>query len=257
MSSSELARTKGIVFTRNVGRRRDRSRFTRDWTRDWGRPLGRQLAARLRRPAILGTLRRTTPLSRYWGFDRGTPVDRYYIERFLWEHRGDIRGRVLELMDSGYTELYGTSVTQADVLDIDATNERATIVDDLAVGGALPSEAFDCFILTQTLHIIYDFRGAIQTAHRVLRPGGVLLATLPTVSRIWLEETDFWRFTPASASRLFAEEFGPEVQVSAHGNVLTAIAFLTGMAHEELRRRELETDDPLFPVTITVRAVKT
>jgi SAM-dependent methyltransferase len=230
--------------------------LTRDWTRHWGRPLWRQLAARLRRPAVLGTLRRTSPLSRYWGFDRGTPIDRYYIERFLWQHRGDIRGRVLELMDSGYTNLFGAGVTQADVLDIDTANDRATIVDDLAVGKVLPSEAFDCFILTQTLHIIYDVRGAITTAHRVLRPGGVLLATVPAVSRVWREETDFWRFTHASASLLFAERFGEEVEVTSHGNVLTAIAFLTGMAHQELRRRELETEDPLFPVTITVRAVK-
>ncbi len=225
--------------------------------RDWGRPLSRQLAARLRRPAILGTLRRTSPLSPYWGFDRGTPIDRYYIERFLWENRTDIQGRVLELMDSGYTDLFGTNVTQADVLDIDSTNDQATIVDDLTVGEKLPQGAFDCFILTQTLHIVYDVRAAIATAHRVLRPGGVLLATLPAVSRIWREGSDFWRFTEASALPLFREAFGEQVEVASHGNVLTAIAFLTGRAHEELRRKELDDNDPIFPVTITVRAVRT
>jgi hypothetical protein len=31
---------------------------------------------------------------------------------------------------------------------------------------------------------------------------------------------------------------------------------LTGMALEELKRTELETDDPLFPLIVTVRAVK-
>jgi SAM-dependent methyltransferase len=241
-----------MLFTRFVGRRRDRSRIKRDW----GRPLSRQLASRLRRPAILGTLRRTTPLSRDWGFNRGTPVDRYYIERFLWENRKDIRGRVLEVMDSGYTNLFGTGVTQADVLDIDPGNDEATIIDDLAKGSNLPADAFDCFILTQTIHIIYDFRGAVETAHRILRPGGVLLATLPAVSRIWRKETDYWRFTEASASRLFHEVFGEQVQVASQGNVLSAIAFLTGMAHEELRERELEASDPFFPVTITVRAVR-
>jgi SAM-dependent methyltransferase len=147
-------------------------------------------------------------------------------------------------------------VTQADVLDIDPANENATFVDDLATGEALPADAFDCFILTQTLHIIYDVRGAIATAHRVLRPGGVLLATLPAVSRIWREGADFWRFTDASALRLFREVFGQGVEVKSQGNVLTAIAFLTGMAYEELRARQLDTNDPLFPVTITVRAVK-
>ena len=225
-------------------------------SRDWGRRPWRQRLVRLRRPAFLGTLRRTTPLSRYWGFDRGTPIDRYYIERFLFQCRDDIHGRVLELMDSGYTDLYGRDVTRADVLDIDPSNSQATIIDDLGVGRVLPSEAFDCFILTQTLHIIYDVRGAIATAERVLRPGGVLLATLPAVSRVWRVGADYWRFTEAAVEPLFREMFGEQVEVRSHGNVLTAIAFLAGMARQELRRKELEADDPLFPVTITVRAVK-
>jgi SAM-dependent methyltransferase len=224
--------------------------------RDWGTPLPLQYLFRLRRPAILGTLRRTRPLSDVWGFDRGTPVDRFYIERFLWERREDIHGRVLELMDSGYTDLYGTDVTQADVLDIDDSNPKATIVDDLTTGERIPGDTYDCFILTQTLNIVYDVRGALRTAHRALRPGGVLLVTVPAVSRIWRPGNDYWRFTDTSIRLLVEEAFGDQVQVRAYGNVLTGIAFLAGMAHQELTRRELATNDPRFPVTIAVRAVK-
>jgi SAM-dependent methyltransferase len=224
--------------------------------RDWGTPLALQVLARLRRPALLGTLRRTRPLSDRWGFDRGTPVDRYYIEHFLSEHRRDVTGTCLELMDSGYTTLYGTGVQRADVLDIDPANRRATIVDDLTQGHALAADAYDCFILTQTLHIVYDVRAAIRTAHRVLRPGGVLLVTVPAVSRVWRPGHDFWRFTEWSIGPLIREAFGDAVELRSYGNALTAIAFLTGMAHEELTRRELDAVDPLFPVTVAVRAVK-
>jgi SAM-dependent methyltransferase len=223
----------------------------------------RRLRQRLRRyirPALLGTLRRTRPLSDDFGYDRGTPVDRYYIERFLAEHRSNIRGRVLEVKDPVYTERFGDRVSRSDVLDVDANNPRATIVADLAAADALPSDAFDCFILTQTLQYIYKVDAAIRQTHRVLRPGGVLLATVPAVSRVVCPpavSSDYWRFTAAACSELFGEAFGPnQITVRAHGNVLTCIAFLTGMALEELRRTELETDDPLYPVIVTVFAIK-
>lgn len=221
-----------------------------------------QLRTRLRRlsrPAWLGTLWRTTPLSDVWGLDRGTPVDRYYIEGFLEEHRSDIRGRVLEVQDGAYTQRFGVGVERRDVLDIDPANARATIVADLAAADIIPSDTFDSFILTQTLQYLYDTRAALAHSHRILRPGGVLLATLPAVSRIdrALEERDCWRFTSVSCSRLFGDAFGAEqVVVRSYGNVLTAIAFLTGMAREELSVGELEAHDAYFPVTFAVRAVK-
>jgi SAM-dependent methyltransferase len=221
------------------------------------------LRRRLRRfscPAWLGTLRRTSPLSPGWGYDRGTPVDRYYIGRFLEEHRRDIRGRVLEVQDSGYSDRYGTGIEHRDVLDIDATNPRATIITDLTAADAIPSNQFDCFVLTQTLHLIYNTPAAINHAHRILRPGGVLLVTVPSISRVAPRSElrpDYWRFTVASCSRLFGEVFGPEqLSVRSFGNVLTGIAFLTGMAYEELSRRELESNDQYFPLIIAVRGVK-
>jgi hypothetical protein len=220
----------------------------------------RQRLRRLRRPAWLGTMRRTRPLSYHWGRERGTPVDRYYIERFLEAHKADIRGRVLEVMDSGYTTRFGTDVLQADVLDIDSSNSRATIVGDLARRETLPSEAFDCVVLTQTLQFIYEVEAAIAGARQTLRDGGVLLATVPGVSKIDPNGRggDFWRFTADSAAKAFASAFGSEhVAVKASGNVLTAVAFLMGMAAEELKLRELEHLDDQFPVLVGVRAIKT
>lgn len=219
-----------------------------------------QLLRRVFRPAWVGTLRRTTPLSNIWGFDRGTPVDRYYIERFLEEHRSDIRGRTLEVKDTAYTTRYGTELERSDVLDIDPLNPRATFVADLAAADSIPSNTFDCFILTQTLQLISDTRAAIDHAYRILRPGGVLLVTVPSISRIVPGpgiKTDFWRFTSASCSSVFAETFGAEwLTIQSYGNVLTAIAFLTGMASQELPLRKLEVHDEYFPVIIAVRAVK-
>jgi SAM-dependent methyltransferase len=220
----------------------------------------RQRLRRLLRPAWLGTLRRITPLSRKWGADRGTPVDRWYIERFLDAHRADIRGRVLEVKDGGYTRRFGRDVSALDVLDIYSANPEATIVADLTAADAVPANSYDCFILTQTLQFIREPRLALQHAHRILRPGGVLLATAPTVSRVIREFDylqDYWRFTTSACTALFAERFGATaLDVRGRGNVLVSIAFLAGLAAEELTARELETDDPDFPLLVTVRAVK-
>jgi GT2 family glycosyltransferase/SAM-dependent methyltransferase len=212
-------------------------------------------------PVRMGSLRRLTPLSRQFGYERGLPVDRYYIERFLAANAHAIGGRVLEVGDSTYTRRFGgTRVTRADVLNIDAGAPETTIVADLACGEEIRSASFDCLVITQTLHLVYDVAAAVRTLHRVLRPGGTVLATVPGISPLSTDrwaDTWYWSLTPLSATRLFADVFGPEnIEVSASGNVLASVAFLEGIAAEELRRRELESNDPQFPLLITVRAYR-
>ena len=213
---------------------------------------------RRQRPIRLGSLASTVPYGADWGYDRGRPVDRWYIERFLAEHRGDITGRVLEVKDSGYTDRFGHGVTERAVLDVDPGNDRATHVSDLATGSALPTAAFDCFVCTQTLQFVFDLASAVATAHRVLRPGGVLLATMPVTSRVCQPPlTDYWRFTPASAARLLEDAFGAgAVTVRGDGNVLSQTAFLQGLAAEDLTAAELEAEDHLYPLIVCARAVK-
>lgn len=223
----------------------------------------RSLSSRGREPLDWGELRRPAPLSPLWGVDRGKPVDRYYVEGFLDAHRADIGGRVLEVKDPGYAVRFGGDrVTRADVLDLDPANARATIVADLARADAIASETFDCFILTQTVHIVYEIRSALSHALRILKPGGVLLCTLPALGRVnfengGLDRGDFWRFTEASVRRLFAELLPPEAfAVTVHGNVVACTAFLQGLAAEELRAEELDATDPWVPLLFCVRAVK-
>jgi SAM-dependent methyltransferase len=206
----------------------------------------------------LGALRRVQPIDRDFGFGRGWPVDRYYIDAFLERHAGDVRGRVLEVKDSAYTRRFGSDrVTRGDVLDVDAANPMATVVADLENGAGLPDGAFDCVILTQTLHLIYDLRAALRALHRSLAPGGVLLLTVPGITKVDAGIPWYWSFTAASARRLLQEVFPPEgVHVEAFGNVLAAVAFLEGLAVDELSPEELDVRDAEYPVCITVRAVK-
>jgi SAM-dependent methyltransferase len=233
-------------------------------------PAGRWVLSRLRRgkphPPVgsvrFGSFRRLSPLSRQFGYDRGQPVDRYYIERFLADHSSDIRGRVLEIADRSYTRMFGGDrVTRSDVLHARDHDEEVTIVGDLSVGDTIPAAAFDCVIVTQTLQVIYDVPAAIATLHRILKPGGVVLATVPGISPISRYDMDrwgyYWSFTTASAERLFAAAFSAQnVMVQAHGNVLASAAFLYGLASQELRREELDHHDPDYQLLIAVRAEK-
>jgi SAM-dependent methyltransferase len=210
-----------------------------------------------------GNLRRLRPISDDWGSRRGLPVDRYYIEQFLARQAGDIRGRVLEVRDRSYTVRFGGDrVTQSDVLHKLPGNPEATIVADLeAIPPALPAETFDAIICTQTLQFIYDVKTAVSTLYHSLKPGGVLLITLPTVAQISPHDMaqwgDYWRFT-SLATRLLLEERcpGAVVEVGAYGNVLSAVASLHGIASNELRQRELDAVDLQYEFLITARVQK-
>jgi glycosyltransferase involved in cell wall biosynthesis len=208
-----------------------------------------------------GDLRRLEPISRDFGFARGLPVDRYYIEQFLTKNAADIRGHVLEIGDDRYIRLFGGDrVSRTDILHVRAGNPKATIIADLTNADQLPSDRFDCIVIVQTLQLIYDLRAAVQTLHRIVKPGGVVLATAPAISQRTADEwADMWcwSFSRHSARRLFAEFFATEnVQCTTYGNVLTATALLHGIASNELRCDELGHRDPQYDLLIAIRAVK-
>ena len=216
---------------------------------------------RLRHPALLVARRSTEPLSHNWGFERGTPIDRYYIERFLERHRVDIRGRVLEVKDDGYTRRYGTGVERADVLDIDA-------VEPAGDGGRRPrGRRRDPRGRLRLLRAHADPPPGLRRRRRrpAARTGPSLRAascssTVPALSRMCGDpETypDYWRFTAPSARRLSRRRSArANVEVHTAGNALAGAAFLLGMAADELGARRLDAADPSHPVLVTIRAVK-
>ena len=226
----------------------------------------RKLARLLAWPPVgsvrFGDLRRLKPISQDYGYSRGLPIDRYYIENFLSEFAMDIQGQVLEIKDNGYTLKYGRErVTKSDVLHPLEGNPAATIVADLTKADHLPSDCYDAILFTQTLQVIYDIRTVIATLYRILKPGGVLLATASGIAQLSLNDFqqwgEYWRFTSLSARLLFEEAFSAgNVSVHPYGNVLSAISFLEGLAWEELERSELDARDSRYEVLIAVRAVK-
>ena len=210
-----------------------------------------------------GDFYRTTPISPIFGIDRGFPIERYYIEKFLKENSECIRGRCLEMGDPFYINKFGgDSVTKIDVLHYVEGNPQATIVADLTCADNIPSDTFDCIICTQTIQMIYDMKAALRHLHRIIKPGGALLTTSHGISKIgrrlgrddWGE---YWHITTQSAEKLFEETFpGAQITVRSYGNVLAAMCELHGIVSEEIDKKGLDYHDPDFEVIVTVKAVK-
>ena len=205
-----------------------------------------------------GDLRRTRPLASDFGYSRGGPVDRYYIESFLEQHDADVRGRVLEIGDDSYTRRFGGDrVERADVLHIDDVG-GVTYAGDISDGAFLPDDTFDCIILTQTLHLVYDFPAALRTIRRILTPGGVLLLTVPGISNMDSGEWGsswHYSFTHLSLRRMAEESLhGFDAEITSYGNVLAAVAFLHGMSSQELTQAELDDHHLEYSLIHALRA---
>lgn len=200
------------------------------------------------------------PISDYYGLDRGEPIDRYYIEKFLDENRGAIKGDCLELLDNCYTKRFGgNNVSRSDILDIDENNDKANIHGDLRDLNQIPDNQYDCIILTQVLQFIDDLPASINECYRILKPGGVILITVPSLSRVDCisgAEGDYWRFTTASLRYLLGKKFTENnLVITSYGNVLSAVNFLMGFSSGEIGKK-IDFNDKNFPCLVTAKAKK-
>jgi glycosyltransferase involved in cell wall biosynthesis len=223
-----------------------------DLSRGWPPPLG---------AISFGSFISTIPASQDFGWDRGTPIDRYYIEEFLSANASDIRGRVLEIGDDSYSRRFGGEhITQQDVLHVSQNHPKATLTGDLTKAGTLPDNAFDCIVLTQTLHVIFELKEAVEQLYTALKPGGVLLLTVPGISQIDRQEWNdswCWSFTTVSIRKLFETRFTKKsLEIISFGNVFAATSFLFGAVLEEINSRKLNQIDRAYPVIIALKARK-
>ena len=198
------------------------------------------------------------PLSENWGFDRGLPIHRYYLQQFLQEFRPDVKGHCLEFQHDTYTTQFGgMAVTKVEVLHLDDSNASATLVADLTKSNNLPGNYFDCIICTHVLHVISELDKAVSELYRILKPGGVLLVAVPHISMCDPDWHEIWRFTPEGLSVVLAKVFGKaNVLIRAYGNSLTAACEIRGLASDELSKGILDDHDSRFAVEVCARAVK-
>ena len=200
-----------------------------------------------------GNLRRTTPFSSTFGFERGTPIDRYYLHRFLTRHRDVITGDVLEVQNSSYTERFGRAVARADTFDIVPQSAPTHRCDFSHCEDVIPGAAYDCLLLPNTLPHLRELDLALAHARRVVRPGGTILASAAGLLPLTGDVPDYWRLSPDGWRERLRDAWpGAAIDVAGHGNCLAAIAAQLGLAVEELSEAELDVPDPRYPVLTTI-----
>ena len=211
-------------------------------------------------------LRRLHPIAN--GRQRGQAIVRHYWARFLADHRSDIRGRCLELGSTATIRRYGSgALSGADGLDIAAHARDITVVADLSRADHVAGDAYDCFVVPFTMHLIFDAEAALYHSIRLLKPGGVLLVNFPCVDYYFPRGLDmgtgttmhvFWWFTPIQVENLLRRVGLTELDYSirSDGNLFARVAYQMNMAAEELSREELEHNDQGHPLIVSVRAVK-
>jgi SAM-dependent methyltransferase len=235
------------LLPRSVRRRaRSAARAARATLRRWNRPRW-------------GNLRRATPFSDRFGFDRGTPIDRHYLDRYFAAHAADITGRVLEIKEPAYTDRFGHDVSSVDIVDIEPRNPRVTVLADLAEAGSLPAETWDCVVVPQTLQYVDDPATAVANLWQAVRPGGVLLVTVPSLARRdpSASDIDRWRFLPAGLAVLLERGCpGGTVTMASYGSLVSDMGFLLGLAAEELGERDLDRTDERHPLLACGRVGK-
>jgi hypothetical protein len=215
---------------------------------------------RLRDRTEWGDLRRFEPFSPSWGSERGLCVDRYYIEDFLGRHASDVRGVVLDYGSDTYARRYGgAELSQVDVLETQPGNPQANLVSDLCDPSVLEAERYDCIVLAQALAYVRDPEAALAACNRMLKPGGVLLATVTSVGRINPEspDQDRWRFSEDGLRQLLDSAFGAgQVEIRADGGRHAAAGLLLGLSTADVGESVLAVHDPQASLVTTARAVK-
>lgn len=114
-------------------------------------------------------------------------------------------------------------------------------VDVVGSSDSLPFDdaRFDVVLSTQTLEHVPDPQGSAREMHRVLKPGGVLLLSVPCTSVYHPVPEDFWRWTQEGLEKLVRDHGEwSRVELTAAGGTAACFGYLIGtLVHGALGAR--------------------
>jgi SAM-dependent methyltransferase len=196
-----------------------------------------------------------TPLSPNWGWDRGGSIDRYYIDAFVM---AALRGRYGHFLEFGFPTykrfVEPGNIEHYDILDVAPYNPEATIVGDVQT---LPSDldgVFDVIICTQVLQLVERPDAAVRRMRGLLKPSGLMILSVPFISKVHEPSADRWRFSRKAVEELLEPFRLKEVTVA--GNLFSSTCFLLGLGVGDVRRADLDPTDPQHYTVVLATATK-
>ena len=152
------------------------------------------------------------------------------LRRALARHAGQVRGRLLDVGCGWkpYAPLFAGRVTHYVGVELPTSRSASGVVDVYASGLALPFrwETFDAVLCTEVLEHVPEPERLLNEAARVLRPGGVLLLTVPWLWAVHEAPHDYYRYT----------EFGLRHLLEVTGFVDVRVDRTTGLAASAAQR---------------------
>ena len=202
-----------------------------------------------------GDFGRLWPFSHRFGFDRGGPVDRYYLGQFVRSIRPVVRGRCLEIGGSLKNNwFYRFDVDEFRTLELKQSNIADDLVGDAADQGVLDPAAWDSILAFHVLEHCPNPFAVVTNMCAWLRPNGHACIVVPCAQRVHNYPGDYWRFMPDGLRVLF-RDFS-EVNISTYGNPLTVVSSYLGLSHTELVAEDMDAVHPDYPVLACVVARK-
>ncbi len=129
----------------------------------------------------------------------GYSLRRSFIDEFLTRQIGEIKtgGKVLDLggVNENKRGIFDVDAYGLDAVCVNVSNKKHP--DVLGDGAVLPfaDASFDAVICSEMLEHVPDPIKVLKEAHRVSRPGGLLLCTVPFLFRIHGDPEDYGRYT--------------------------------------------------------------
>ena len=198
-----------------------------------------------------------TFISNDFGFGRGTPIDRIYIENFLKKYAEEISGECLEFGDTSYIDKFGKSVSKKYTFNYseESSKIKNIIMGDLTKLDNLSANSFDCILCINVLNFIYDLPSAVQGLKKLIKPNGKIIVTMAGVcahiSRYDMDRWgDYWRLTDKAAMKLFKDAELNIDKIQTYGNPYACSAQVNGFSMEDLLQEKIIPSHPDYQLLV-------